>query len=156
MVDGSQPAVVSLPLDWTGETVAGVWACEEVVLQDCKYQPEEAYGVTNTWDVPTGNLSAGQVILYWNATSPATAQLSLGLQFLNASCTDCQPVQLAPDVTGAAPLSFPVPTGIPTGNGYRLRVWVYLPLYQPAGPEVLGESLAQQFHLVGRLDFMGP
>ena len=149
------PLTVVVPLTWDGATVAGVWLCDTVAGQGCVFQPSaQAYGVTHDWPLLGGNLTGGNVTLTWTAASQVTRVLTLGVQRLNGSCDECGWAAFAPEVTGASPLTFPVPGGLQTGPDDQVRVWVYVPIYQAAGPEYVGGSVPQDFRVSGALNFL--
>jgi hypothetical protein len=141
------PDPVDVSLAWEGTLVAGAWACEFMVIQDCQWHPDGAFGQSHDFDGLTGNVTAGTLRLEWIATTPLTQELVLDSTIYTPGCADCNHTMLG-SLAGPSPLVL-VLDGVRFAPGEILGIGIYSNQYRSFEQGAAGTSGDQDFAVSG-------
>jgi hypothetical protein len=123
------PATTTLtrvPLRLDGSLGLGAWAC---VFQPVSACPDPTYAVQPARtelrvEGQRGVVAAAHVTLTWTASTPATAQLGMGLMSMGPRACNC--TVMIGNVVGPSPLTIDAPrAGAPLPAGSVLHLFVY-------------------------------
>jgi hypothetical protein len=135
-------------LDWNGTLVLGAWVCEFTVTQQCRWQPDGAFGQSHAFEGLLGNVTGGELRVEWTVATPLTQELVLDAGVFTPDCADCNHTMVG-SVAGPSPLVLPLPTGLRFVAGEVLGIGVYSNQYTAADQGAAGTSGDQDFRVSG-------
>jgi hypothetical protein len=151
------PALVAkdVSLAWNGTLGVFASGCVNANGFVCKSQAATSRDAERLVPQQTGNLTAANVRLEWEATSAATATLGMGLMVMG-TCGGCE-TTLIGRVTGASPLTIETSgLHIPLDKDHPIHVFVWNPQgFQSADPATLYATPDQAFQVIGSATVVG-
>lgn len=145
------PTSVSLPIALDGSVGTQAFLCLQPV-GECLGEAVQEGKSDLLFEGEAGRVAGGELVLSWNATTPATQELSMGVMLMRGEGEACAPVSLASG-KGGSPLALAVPAATRAlCPSDILHVWVSGANYGASDATYYQVDTDQAFHLGGWLE----
>lgn len=149
------PASREIPVALDGNTGTSAVLCVAGPVGECAFQ-EVSPGVTgDLFENERGTITGGELVLTWDAASPATQELSIGLMWMGGGDA-CPSLDLGM-ATGPSPLTLAIsPSPRELCADELIHLWVSGNTWGGQDPAYYQVDVDQAFHIEGKIVLQAP